>query len=85
MALDLTPKDYLKMLKEEYGEFAKDPLSMRKALTCCFFSNALPEVVFKTYETRDKGKVHNAACTSDYRKTPKGEGERSPRDRAGHL
>jgi hypothetical protein len=66
-ALDLTPKDYLEMLKEEYSEFAENPLSIRKALTCCFFSNALPEVVFKTYETGDKGKVHNAASSGAYR------------------
>jgi hypothetical protein len=45
MGLDLTPRDYLEMLTDEYQEYLKNPLSMRKAINCCGLSNALPEVI----------------------------------------
>jgi hypothetical protein len=45
MGLDLTPRDYLKMLTDEYREYRDDLLSMRKAINCCGLSNALPEVI----------------------------------------
>jgi hypothetical protein len=53
MGLDLTPKDYLDMLKKEYSEFAEDPLSMRKAINCCGLSNALPEVIIAHQNSAD--------------------------------
>jgi hypothetical protein len=45
MGLDLTPRDYLEMLTDEYREYRDNRLSMRKAINCCGLSNALPEVI----------------------------------------
>ena len=45
MGLDLTPRDYLGMLTDEYREYRDNRLSMRKAINCCGLSNALPEVI----------------------------------------
>ena len=45
MGLDLTPRDYLEMLTDEYREYRDNRLSMRKVINCCGLSNALPEVI----------------------------------------
>ena len=45
MGLDLTPRDYLEMLTDEYREYRDNRLSMRKAINCSGLSNALPEVI----------------------------------------
>ena len=45
MGLDLTPRNYLEMLTDEYREYRDNRLSMRKAINCCGLSNALPEVI----------------------------------------
>jgi hypothetical protein len=50
MGLDLTPRDYLEMLTEEYREYQEHrrsyaQISMRKAINCCGLSNALPEII----------------------------------------
>jgi hypothetical protein len=45
MCLDLTPRDYLEMLTDEYREYQDNRLSMRKAINCCGLSNALPEII----------------------------------------
>ena len=49
MILNLTPRQYLEMLNDEYREYQQcqdNPLSMmRKAINCCALSNALPEVI----------------------------------------
>jgi hypothetical protein len=44
MGLDLTPRDYLEMLTDEYREYLDNPLSMRKAINCCGLANALPKL-----------------------------------------
>ena len=51
MGLDLTPRDYLHMLREEYREYQEYwhthgyRVSIRKAINCCGHSNALPEII----------------------------------------
>ena len=45
MGWDLTPREYLEMLTDEYREYQDNRLSMRKAINCCGLSNALPEVI----------------------------------------
>lgn len=49
MSLDLKPVQYLEMLKAEHEEHKKNPLSMRKVITCCALSNAMPEIIFAEY------------------------------------
>ena len=42
MGLDLSPRDYLEMLTDEYREYrlSHDRTLMRKAINCCGLSNA---------------------------------------------
>jgi hypothetical protein len=71
MCLDLTPRDYLEMLTEEYREYqdhwhAHRRVSIRKAINCCALSNALPEIIIAHYSGTEK--VHNKTKTTDYRR-----------------
>ena len=47
MGLDLSPRDYLEMLIDEYREYrlSHDRTLMRKAINCCGLSSALPEII----------------------------------------
>jgi hypothetical protein len=56
MGLDLTPRDYLEMLTDEYREYRDNRLSMRKAINCCGLSNALPEVITAHHNPTDSPK-----------------------------
>jgi hypothetical protein len=53
MGLDLTPRDYLEMLTDEYREYRDNRLSIRKAINCCGLSNALPEVITAHHNPAD--------------------------------
>ena len=72
MGLDLTPRDYLDMLTEEYREYKEHwhahhyQVSIRKAINCCALSNALPEIIIAHYSGTEK--VHNKTKTTDYRR-----------------
>ncbi len=73
MGLDLTPQDYLEMLKKEHQEYQEDyakdcKVSMRKAINCCGLSNALPEIIFAHYSATEPRKVHNKENKSAYRR-----------------
>ena len=63
MGLDLTPRDYLEMLREEYQEYQDHwhdhdyRVSMRKAINCCALSNALPEIITAHKNPTDPPKV----------------------------
>jgi hypothetical protein len=48
MSLDLEPGQYLEMLKAEHEEHKKNPLSVRKVITCCELSK-MPDIVFTEY------------------------------------
>jgi hypothetical protein len=67
MGLDLKPVQYLGMLNEEYREYKKNPLSMRKVITCCALSNAMPEIIFAEYGSTEPQKVHGAKDHGGYR------------------
>jgi hypothetical protein len=54
MGLDLTPRNYLEMLTDEYREYRDNRLSMRKAINCCGLSNALPEVITAHHNPTDR-------------------------------
>jgi hypothetical protein len=56
MGLDLTPRNYLEMLTDEYREYRDNRLSMRKAINCCGLSNALPEVITAHHNPTDSPK-----------------------------
>jgi hypothetical protein len=56
MSLDLTPRDYLEMLTDEYREYQDNRLSMRKAINCCGLSNALPEIITAHHNPTDPPK-----------------------------
>jgi hypothetical protein len=75
MSLDLKPVQYLEMLKAEYEEHKKNPLSMRKVITCCALSNAMPEIIFAEYGSTEPQKVHGAKGHADYREHLRGECE----------
>jgi hypothetical protein len=62
MGLDLTPRDYLEMLTDEYREYRDNRLSMRKAINCCGLSNALPEVI--TAHQANKRLPHGAIVSA---------------------
>jgi hypothetical protein len=74
MGLDLSPRDYLEMLTEEYREYQEQwhanhyRVSMRKAINCCGLSNAMPEIIFAHYSGTDPEKVHRAKSAGAYRK-----------------
>jgi hypothetical protein len=53
MGLDLTPRNYLEMLTDEYREYRDNRLSMRKAINCCGLSNALPEIITAHHNPTD--------------------------------
>ena len=55
-ALNLTPRNYLEMLTDEYREYRDNRLSMRKAINCCGLSNALPEVITAHHNPTDSPK-----------------------------
>src|SRR5258705_424132 len=67
MWIGLTPANYLTMLKEEYSEYQRETLSRRKAINCCTFANALPEIIFAHYGNSESAKVHNIKCPRAYR------------------
>jgi hypothetical protein len=73
IGLDLTPQQYLEMLTEEYQEYQEHwqanryRASMRKAITCCALSNAMPEIIFAQYSVTKPEKVHNAENRNAYR------------------
>jgi hypothetical protein len=67
MGLDLSAAEYLKMLNEEYAEYKKEPISIRRAINCCGFANALAEIIFVQYGKSEPAKVHNATDLSSYR------------------
>jgi hypothetical protein len=56
MGLDLTPRDYLEMLTDEYREYQEHRVSMRKAINCCGLSNALPEIITAHHNPTDPPK-----------------------------
>jgi hypothetical protein len=58
MGLDLTPRNYLEMLTDEYREYLDNPLSMRKAINCCALSNALPEIITAHKNPADPPDAH---------------------------
>jgi hypothetical protein len=66
MGLDLTPRDYLEMLTEEYLEYQEHwhahryRVSMRKAINCCGLSNALPEIIIAHLNPTEPEKVLRA-------------------------
>ena len=63
MGLDLTPRDYLGMLTDEYREYRDNRLSMRKAINCCGLSNALPEVITAHRNPTDFRKISRTSPT----------------------
>jgi hypothetical protein len=67
MSLDLIPVEYFRMLKEEYKEYRNSPEIVRKAISCCAFSNALPEIIFAEYASKEPKKVHGAKSQLHYR------------------
>jgi hypothetical protein len=73
MGLDLTPRDYLEMLTEEYREYLDYwhahgyQVSIRKAINCCGLSNALPEIIIAQYRDTQPQKVHHAKDHVVYR------------------
>ena len=67
MSFDLTPTQYLTMLNETYEVYKAEPLSLRKAICCFGFSNALPEIIFARYGTSEPLKVHNKNKPEEYR------------------
>lgn len=75
MSLDLEPGQYLEMLKAEHEEHKKNPVSMRKVITCCALSNAMPEIVFAEYGSTEPQKVHGANDHGAYRRHLRGECE----------
>ena len=58
MGLDLTPRNYLEMLTDEYREYRDNRLSMRKAINCCGLANALPEIVTAHKNPTDPPDAH---------------------------
>jgi hypothetical protein len=68
MALDLKPVNYLWMLKEEYREYRHTPAFVRKAITCCALSNAMPEIIFAEYGSKEPHRVHGAKSPEGYRR-----------------
>jgi hypothetical protein len=78
MSLDLKPVQYLEMLKAEHEEQKKNPLSMRKVITCCALSNAMPEIIFAEYGSTELQKVHGTKGHADYREHLRGECEAQP-------
>jgi len=58
MGLDLTPRDYLEMLTDEYREYLDNPLSMRKAINCCGLANAIPETITAHKTPADSPDAH---------------------------
>jgi hypothetical protein len=67
MSFDISPKDYLEMVKKTHTEFRYDELSSRRLIACCIFANHLPEIVFAEYGASDPDKVHSTSSTSEYR------------------
>jgi hypothetical protein len=73
MGLDLTPRDYLEMLRDEYREYQDHwhvhgyRVSIRKAINCCGHSNALPEIIFAHYSDTEPKKVHHTNNHNAYR------------------
>jgi len=73
MGLNLTPREYLEMLTEEYREYQEDwhtqryRVSIRKAINCCAHSNAMPEIIFAQYHDTEPEKVHHAKDHKAYR------------------
>jgi hypothetical protein len=65
MSLDLEPGQYLEMLKAEHEEHKKNPVSMRKVITCCALSK-MPDIVFTEYGSTEPQKVHGAKGHADY-------------------
>jgi hypothetical protein len=72
--LNLTPREYLEMLTEEYRDYQEDwhakhyKVSMRKAINCCGLSNAMPEIILVHYGRTDPEKVHRVKNEDAYRK-----------------
>jgi hypothetical protein len=66
MGLDLTPRDYLEMLTDEYREYQDNRLSMRKAINCCGLANALPEII-TAYKTPTDGPDAHKRKAVEYR------------------
>jgi hypothetical protein len=72
--LNLTPREYLEMLTEEYRDYQEEwhanqyKVSMRKAINCCGLSNAMPEIIFVHYGRTDPEKVHRVKNEDAYRK-----------------
>jgi len=67
MSFDLSPKEYLTMVEEAYGEFQANELSLRHLIACCTFANHLPEIIFATYATNDVIKLHGNTSKDTYR------------------
>jgi hypothetical protein len=73
MGLELIPRDYLEMLREEYRAYQEHwhahdyRVSIRKAINCCGHSNALPEIIFAHYSDTEPAKVHHTHHRNAYR------------------
>jgi hypothetical protein len=66
MSFDLEPIDYLRMLKDEHREYRNIPKIYRKAINCCAYSNALPEIIFAKYGHTEPQKVQGTTSQGDY-------------------
>jgi hypothetical protein len=63
MGLDLEPGQYLEMLKAEHEEHKKNPLSMRKVITCCALSK-MPASPRRMRSATDLNPI-DPACSRD--------------------
>jgi hypothetical protein len=66
MSFGLNAAEYLEMLVAEHRAFKRSTLSIRRAINCCGFANALPEIIFAQYGAGST-QVHGCARKEDYR------------------
>jgi hypothetical protein len=67
MSFDLAPQGYLEMLNQEHEDYRKDPLSLRRAISCSTFANHLSEFVFAQYKDSDPAKLDGCVDEHAYR------------------
>ncbi len=67
MSFGLSPTDYFSICREAYDEFCRDPVSLRKAISACIFTNHLPDYLFAEYGKTSSAKLRGAIWFFDYR------------------
>jgi hypothetical protein len=67
MAFQISPVDYLQMLREQYAEHRADPLSLRKAILVSMLANHICEPVFAAYADSAPQKLDGRKTETDYR------------------